>query len=500
MKKILFLIIVLYTTNICFSQNQYDFKKIQWIDFGDKKYSNVELIGANDKDLFLFYLSPKRYNLIEKYNLNNLKQKKTNNVELRFKNKTTPFYSAMFFGDTPVILTTFFNKKTRYNYLFFSKINEKSLTIEKPVLLHSYKQDKKFLGVYQSYFSFDNSKIDVSENQMYYSFLFENIKSNKKTKRQNKNFIVKIMDSGFNIVTEQKITFPFNEFSIEEIKTSNEGKVFILIRTTKRIKNKEGESVNYEYYIYSVDKNKNIESEKIVLESGNKIFSPLLQVDDGEVSAIGFYGNSNSIIKGVSNVFFDDTLGVGYASFNEFSEDFILKLNSNKSNYFDPFDNFVSSKILIDSEGNKVFLAEQYKLKIVENTSTNSKGESYTSTSYIYVYGNIIVFKFNTEGDLIYNDVVKKGQRTVNDEGEFGSFFTTKDDESFSVLYPNEYKLYRTTFNNDGTTKKEVLLDLSGEKLKISNKSKQYENGYIVLKTMKAKALKRPLKIGVVKG
>jgi hypothetical protein len=308
------------------------------------------------------------------------------------------------------------------------------------------------------------------------------------------------MDSGFNIVTEQKITFPFNEFSIEEIKTSNEGKVFILIRTTKRIKNKEGESVNYEYYIYSVDKNKNIESEKIVLESGNKIFSPLLQVDDGEVSAIGFYGNSNSIIKGISNVFFDDTLGVGYASFNEFSEDFILKLNSNKSNYFDPFDNFVSSKILIDSEGNKVFLAEQYKLKIVENTSTNSKGESYTSTSYIYVYGNIIVFKFNTEGDLIYNDVVKKGQRTVNDEGEFGSFFTTKDDESFSVLYPNEYKLYRTTFNNDGTTKKEVLLDLSGEKLKISNKSKQYENGYIVLKTMKAKALKRPLKIGVVKG
>jgi hypothetical protein len=192
-----------------------------------------------------------------------------------------------------------------------------------------------------------------------------------------------------------------------------------------------------------------VEKTPIELGTSHKVNSLSSKImPDNSVVVYGLYSNEN--VNGVSGAFFvrmNQKLEVLGVSEEEFEQDFVTQYwtqkqkkkserrqEKGKENAEPSFYSYDIHDLVVKENGDMTLLAEQYYMYITTSTYT-SGGRTYTTTTYHYVYNDIIAVNCTKDGDINWKQNMKKRQHTTNDGGYYSSFFTAVQGNDLYLVY-----------------------------------------------------------------
>ncbi len=238
--------------------------------------------------------------------------------------------------------------------------------------------------------------------------------------------------------------------TITDYKLSNQGTLFLI--TSLVVKD---EPTTIKFYKVTGD-----EFSALEFNLGAKYTSQLsIAVDQKENFVVsGFYGERG--IKGqtkgtgVKGVFYavmdprsEEIVSSGY---HEFDDKFIMEglskrqiekteKKKEKKGIEPSLYNFKMRKFESTTDGGYLGVAEESY--IVERTYTNPKTGA-TTTTYVYYYMDLIVFKLDKNGEMLWKKKIQKAQITSNDGGYRSSFVMRQVGEKAYMIFNDHLKNY----------------------------------------------------------
>ena len=85
-----------------------------------------------------------------------------------------------------------------------------------------------------------------------------------------------------------------------------------------------------------------------------------------------------------------------------------------------------------------MMLAEQYYVREVTRTYTDSQGNTRTTTTYYYYYNNIIAVNFDKNGNYEWKKTIRKHQISTNDGGYYSSYFVVQNGNDVNIIYNDQ--------------------------------------------------------------
>ncbi len=509
MKKIITygLIFIVTTTGLSQTSN----KKIIWQELENTgKFKTPIIIGNNETD---FYVARdlKNKHFIDQYDVKTLKKKKTKEILYRFMNKTTPFVDAFMVGEIPIVLTSFYNKKTKKNYLFYSKLNPKDLTLSNPKVLFYNKVKKGQAINLESYEFVEYSIVTTKDKKQSVVCFPDPIKEKNEIKGYyNKYYKASFFDANFDLINSIDFIIPFEKFEIKSIEYGNNGILYMLVdeliaKTTSKGK-KSQLFIKNKHLLFIDSKTGEVNSDIIEIEEGYYIKEAKLKVlnNEGLVISGTIYKNNSKSIEGSFCITYDKSLSQVNNTLTFFEDDFINKTwkdenttkNGKKGKKPTPnFYNYYINQIVELEDGSITMLAEQFYIKIVTTTSRNMNGDVTVTYTYYYIYDDIIAVNYDKNGNLNWKNLIKKRQYSINDDGIFSSFFVVKNNDEINLIYNQKNIAYQTTIFPDGEMKKSKIIEFEDKKMKLVPKlCKQTKQGIFLYAKSKQKS-----KIGLMK-
>lgn len=181
----------------------------------------------------------------------------------------------------------------------------------------------------------------------------------------------------------------------------------------------------------------------------NIVSSGLRLMDDGSLTVYGMYAEEGE--TGVTGSFFERYAADGTLLFSEiieFEEDFITQhwtekekkrteeINTRKpEKAMEPaLYNYILHGLAVKENGDVVLIAEQYYMNVTYST-TNVNGSAQTTTTYHYIFNDVITVNCTKEGAITWKNLIKKRQHSTNDGGRLSSFFTAVDGNELIFVY-----------------------------------------------------------------
>jgi hypothetical protein len=329
-----------------------------------------------------------------------------------------------------------------------NKINLASVSFEDKSRFNS--------GTFSLDFSSDSSKILVR-----YSLPYE--------KGSPEKFGFKVYDKNFTFIWGNDIELPYENqlFEMNNFTVDNQSNVYLLGKVYEKVaKEKIREDVNYQYHVFSYSAGKT-EPFEYIIDSKSNFFNEIkFSVNDkNEIICFGFYSNKlNTSNDGTFYMKLDaKSKKVVIEKLLSFKDYFESKGEDLKNYYFG---NYKFKQFIHNPDGSSTLVAEQYRVELRITTSTSQSGSTRTSTTYIYHYDNIMVMKFDKEGNILWIKVVPKIQDTKDEGGTY---------MSYSFFHKNE-KVY-LFFNQPKMNVKK-----NGEQSRIYKSTNKYAllNGYSI--------------------
>ena len=522
MKNIFILCIVLIVSVSSYSQVSNKYKKsIKWQELeSTKRYGTPKILGNNSDNLFIIS-DIKNKHFLDKYDVNSLKKKLSNEVVYRFMKKTTPIVDAFMVGEVPVVLTSFYNKKKRINYLFYSKVNTKNLTMSNPKVLLYGKVKKGQRSSLESFEFVDVSKL-ISADKKQSAFCYPNPKKERSSKRYyNKYYKASVFNSDFEFKHEIDFEIPFEKFEVKQIELGNNGVIYMVVDelvlakdpNSKR-KNKTKLFIKDRHICFIDSETGELEKMKLELEDGFMGEFLMKPLKNGGLVLSGLTKHKNKKgAKGSFKITLDKNLVEVSNNTIEFEDEFLKKTWTNrtkakvkktnkkrskkgKQKIIPQFYNYYVNQIVELSDGSTTMLAEQYYVRVVTTTTTNSKGQTTTKTTYYYYYNDIVVVNYSSTGDFNWKKVIKKKQHSTNDFGFYLSYFLLEnDDDGIDIIYNERNIAVKVSIDSDGETNKNNIIEFEDRKMRLVPKMcTQTEEGVFLYAKSKRKS-----KIGLLK-
>lgn len=362
-------------------------------------------------------------------NMNIIKQRE---IEIVHQAKKGKWYFEQFFrlGNNMYVMSKIKMKKEEKFYYYVQGINPQSLELdEEPIMIG----EMTFLR------SSFKELVDITVAPDYSKFYFGH---NNGTSDLTKFWYeVQIIDSDIETVYEDKITIENDEaLNTVYIDFYKNGDVAVLAKRIKEKEDKEKGKPNY-YYTAAVMRDGDVTKYKLDLNEYFISGAGITFGQEGEIILSGYYSTISA--NKVNGVFFmKENLSIDAlepAIFNEFSIEEITKFASERSekknkkkeakgkeiefNDFDVFD------LLATSEG-VYLLGEQSWVYVTYVQTPNG-----SSTTYHYVFADVMAIKFNYAGEIEWNTRLPKWQHSTNDGGPYSSFNYDIKGNSIYILY-----------------------------------------------------------------
>lgn len=494
MKKIILVLLTVTLTLISTAQVSSRFaRNIKWKEIEkSRKQSDPILIGNTDRELY-FISSLKGKKTLEKYSVGSLLKQNARLLELEFRKKKLHYIASYMIGETPVLLTSFYNKKSNTNYLFYHVVNPKTLTMSAPKVLASkvFKKTKKSKRKSRSIYNFEGVTTNTSEDKNITFVTFPNPKKEEVFEdKVNKSYIGKIFDENFNEVNDFEYNFPFDNFQIRETKVSNDGLAYVLV--DKLVLDESAKNKRYKKYLIEntyllyVDVTSG-DSEFFKLELENKYFSQisLKPLKNGGLIISGLTEKTDeSGVDGSFSIVYDKDMIEMNNSSTSFEKDFITatwsdrakkkiakknkkRARRGKKKIAPQFYNYYLDHIIELSDGSVTVLAEQYYVKVVTTTHRGANGSSYTTTTYYFYYNDIIAVNYDKYGEFQWKKLIKKHQVSVNDNGYYSSYFVVENDDDIEIIYNEGKVAVKVQLGPEGSVQKDNIIEFSERRMKL---------------------------------
>ncbi len=468
MKKITLFLILLISVATSFSQDIPEFEgEVSWSElFGvSKKVGSPDILGHDGEFIYLSrYI--KRDRFIEKYNIRNLRLEQSMELNLEYKGKELTLINQFMYGETPVLYTSFYNKKTKINHSFIQTINKNTLAVSAPVPVSKTKvptgkgiMGKVSMSVSGSSGGFSGTFLISENKELGFTKEVEYADQKKKGEAlKTISTIGRLYDEDLKLLVENNFELPYQSFLIVETKLSNNGLVYMAGYQTS-VEEDASRVIKRDVTVYG-----QLEILVLEIESGDievlevavddrevKAFTFRVNDDDGVVVS-GLIGKEDGGVSGGFYVSYNSNLKETSANFIDFEEDFITqgwsvktkekleKKNKKKKKKGEKetkptFYDYRIRDLIQKPDGTTTLLAEQYYMRVVTRTYTDSQGNVRTTTTYYYYYKDIIALNFDNDGELVWKSVIDKYQVSTNDGGYYSSFFTVVDDNDINIIY-----------------------------------------------------------------
>lgn len=378
-------------------------------------------------------------------------------VELDQQNQDLNLEMMIHLNGKLLMFTSFANKKTAKNYLFYQEINKKTLKVsselKKIVEIDISEGSVRNSGEFGFSLSRDSSKL----------LIFNTLPFNKS---EDKSFGYSVFDANMNLIWQKNVTLPYEDKLFDDIdfQTDNEGNVYLLGRVyrEKRKSSRRGE-VNYRFEIHSYH-NKGEEFRLYPVELKG-LFLTDMQIainDKNEIICAGFYSEVGtfSIVGSYFLKLNGETKELIHQSTSEFGLDFITqnltdreeakaKRKASKGKDVELFE-YDLDEIVLRDDGGAVLVGEQFFIRIVTNTTFSANGGTSTSSTTYYYYNDIIVVNVNPAGEIEWTEKIGKRQRTAEDGGFYSSYalsvvkdkmYFVFNDDPMNLHYKGEGKM-----------------------------------------------------------
>ncbi len=333
-----------------------------------------------------------------------------------------------------------YNAEQKSRSLFTQEVSKESLLpIGQPTKLQTNTdlRNSNFKGEYYA--------SAISPDEKHNFILVESDIKNK----NNRTFQFISFDQNYHQTWEHQITIPFPKKNVEirSVRIDNYNQAHILIK----IKSEHLQEVS-QLKLYSI------------LESGENLKEMTFNIPDKFISNIqtaslsknefvcaGFYSNnSNSSIDGTFYFKLDiASQQIIEKRFKEFDIDFITQyMKGKKAKRLARKENngkeiempdYVLDDLVINSDGSIYLIAEQFRVDAI--TTYSQYGGA--TTTYYFNYDDIIVVKFNSEGDINWMTKIPKNQRSTGDEGFYSSYSMIMQDEDLYFIYNDNLDNYQ---------------------------------------------------------
>lgn len=448
-----------------------------------------EYLGKDEEKHFLIKSLKRGYQYEINVFGNDMKLKNAVIIDMKHHGNYKMTYEGSYLINNKIyVFSSFPDKKKKINKLYCRAFDKNSLSTGELVEVEQLPYEKgRFKGSFGIEVSEDESSLLVYLGKPY-------------EKNTPEKFGFTVLNSELETQWKKDIELPYTEqfFTIEGYQVNNDGDVYILGQEFKenrkdRIKGKP----NYKYHILAyLDNGKKIKDYEINLQ--DKFITDIAYkiAKNGDLICSGLYSeNGTYSIKGAFYMTIDfDTRKIKNNSIKEFDEEFITqgwsdkaiakakKKEIKKDKAIEMYEYDLSDFVLRE-DGGAVLLAEQFYVRVVTRTYTDSQGNTRTSYDYHYYYKDVIVVNITPKGKIEWATKIDKYQHSVNDGGYYSSYVLQVDGSKLHLIYNERARNYFekeerkkmkgkdkkarltiiATVESNGDHKKEILINVSEE-------------------------------------
>lgn len=330
------------------------------------------------------------------------------------------------------------------NNLYLQKYNEECLPDGAPKLLSS-------IDIQKAWKKAGSYSVLNSTNQEFFCIEYD-IPGNKD---ENDRFVYKIFSKNFDLIQEGEYEVPYASriSSISRRYLSNTGDYFIScnvydIGDKKKVK----DLASLDKVILLHIKKDGIEEMEMEIDGRRAMEMNYSSDGKGIMTFTGLYGEKKDRgIKGIFYYRYDfNNKKLIDSGFEPFSKDFITsdwndkqkakaQKKEDKGKGAPQLYNYEIRGLLTQSDGSIVGLMEQYWVQVI--TSTDPKTGA-TSTTYIYHYEDLIVYKIQKNGTFDWVKKMPKTQISGNDGGFLSSVSSFMKDGKMMIIFNDNRKNY----------------------------------------------------------
>lgn len=344
------------------------------------------------------------------------------------------FNGALALNGKMYIRTSYFNNSKDMQYGFISELSKEGVLSSDLIELDAMVKEKK-----RSYTSFS---FDVSEDES--KVMVARITPYKANEQE--NYALRVLDADLKEIWSEEVQLPYKDkkFSIWDYNVDNEGHAYLGGRLYEGKNETKTSSDDYAYMLF-MHNSKTGEMKEYVLDIGDVYPTDMVfKFNDENLLITGLYSDQET--KSDAGVFhleidkktakvvslakkdFDQELKDEYRTEKQIKKD-------KKSDKGVP--DYEVREVYLTDAGERIMIAEQYDFYITTHTytTTNAQGgmSTRTVTTSHYVYGDILLTKFNKEGEVIWITKVEKYQHTTNDGGYLSSYISKLHDNGNKV-------------------------------------------------------------------
>ena len=377
-----------------------------------------------------------------------------------------------------VVASYIIDKKNKLYYFYTQIIDDGGKWIAKPELLDSLSSDVLD----------ENNKPSLisSRDQSLFAFSYRKNFKNKK----NQSFKVIVMDTNLVLKYKKEIEIPISSqlFVPLDFILTNQGSFYILgIHYVNEKKIKAPDQSYYELYGYSLLLDRSVNT---IIRSENKFLTDVgITADNINRSIViaGFY--SDKTTYSTAGVFYyalnEDSLHETKAINTPFSTEYLQEFFDEKKEDRELV-NFSIDRLIVRKDGGVALIAES-------RYETNRSYFDYYMQSFVshtyYHYGNLMVLSVNPDGNILWNNVIKKDQNSIDDAGFFSSYYCAVTGGRLVAFY-NKYiednsSVLISFLEAGGAQKTNVLFNELGKITILAKSAQQIDDETILIPAYK---------------
>lgn len=312
-----------------------------------------------------------------------------------------------------------------------------------------YNQGKGLQHYFSGKLSPDNNKILITS--------LDTTESGFIKKHNNVNSVFNVFGHGMNLEWSKVMDFPYKQLSYKtfEIKVDNNGNAiwtFIeYIQGKAGVKAiQEGKSASIVHYYYYSDKGKSEKELSFILKSKFIVSYKTVLLPNGKLLVSGFYsdcqdGCSEVYMRGSfyqqidlqsEEIIIEKTYPFNYESFNQYlSKEELDSYNRRvKLLKIDEMNTMNLNEIILMQDGSISLIAESSGFSSAGSTEANTPG------AYFVQYKDILVVRFNKDGELLWETKIPKRQEMTMNDSNQGSYILITRADSIILIYNDHPK------------------------------------------------------------
>lgn len=268
------------------------------------------------------------------------------------------------------------------------------------------------------------------------------------TAKDKKSYLyVEVLDQNLNKLWGKSISDFKGEIGFNEYLVDNSGNAFALSKVEPSKGDKDGK-VSFDILAF-LKNGTAVKTFPLNLSNQDVHDAKMTVTKQGKLVCSGFYSDYNSsYVKGVYNVSINIEDGsVTVRDKKDFSLDFITQNMTEKAEEKTEkkaekgknveLYSYAINRMLNHDNGFTTMIAEQYYVKSVTTTGTDSRGNTYTRTTNYFYNRDMILVNFNTEGKIVSLVNVPKYQVSTN--SDLYSSFTAMTQNNKTYLMYNDH-------------------------------------------------------------